>query len=153
MQKKTNKLTIIASIFIIYGILRFLPSIKLFYFTIKHFGKIHTFLPNLLLNMLDNVVFPLCFIVGGIFTLRLKNSGRILLLITITVDLTIRLFAIVNYWYQSMKFSQMIAINPNIAVKFTHAWYAYIVIFFELIFAFYLTHPKIKKRFGRINFE
>jgi len=144
MQKRTTKLTIIASIFIIYGILRFLPSIKLLYFTIKHFEKINTFLSNLLLNMLDTFIFPLGFILGGIYTLRLKNFGRMLLLITIIADLTIRLFAIITYWYQSMKFSQTITTDPNITIKFIHAWHIYILIFIELISLFYLGQSKTK---------
>jgi len=153
MQRKDNKLTVIASVLIIYGALRFLPTINLLYFTIKHFDKIHISLPNFALNMLDGLIFPLAFIVGGIFTLRLKNFGRILLLITISVDLAIRLFAITAYWYQAINISKIVTTDPEITIKFSHVWHIYIIILFELIFLFYLTRPKVKELFKRIHPE
>jgi hypothetical protein len=141
MQIKT-KLKIIAVILIIYGVCRFLPLVKLY----KHFLEIKP-LANLLLNILDMLIFPLGFIIGGVFLFRLKGLGRTIIFLVLIFDLAIRLFAIVNFWYQAIKILPTISASGDINVSFPFAWPMHIIAALELVSLIYLAHPKIRERF------
>ena len=141
MNTKT-KIKITATLLIIYGICRFLPFITI----AKHFFGIRP-ISNLLLNILDILIFPLGFIAGGVLTLSFKDMGRMVLFLILCFDFTIRLFVIVNFWYQALHIIPTISASPEFSVQFPIAWPMYIIAAFELIFLLYFAHPKIQEHF------
>lgn len=92
-------------------------------------------------------VLSICFIFGGIAFLLLKRWGRILVLISLVVDLLIRLVFIVHFWYASFTVKQTILI-PEGAYMGTYSMIpTYITFLAETVALYFTTRPKIKKLF------
>ena len=147
----------ISGLFIIYGLYSIIEFIKRLYqldfiiFTM-YFDK--TICPNytfplallsLFLGIWIEIVGCLS-IIGGVFMFRLRNIGRVLILIGIIINMLIGLFGAINMYMLYGPPPSLFDVG-NVGVIVINMWSSYTIILFEVLLIIYLMRPNIKKYF------
>ncbi len=126
-----------------------LRSIRPSYYLLLNFSQIvgDFGLSTFVFGVFYSFVLSICFILGGIAFLFLKRWGRVLVLISLVVDLLIRLVSIVHFWYASFTVKQTILIPEGAYVGTYSMIPSYVTFLAELIVLYLITRPKIKELF------
>jgi len=146
---------VIGSALVFFGLLNlFRHATVVFQMFLVFFDAAHyTAWPVVLIAVVYAYVLPLCFIAGGAGFLLLKRWALKMVLAVILVDFLIELNGLITYWFLAFTGREYLIIPSGAEVTHNQLMLLYAVIFLEVVALYFLSSPRLKRRFVLAQIE